>query len=271
MDFRIDTTLPATNAELWTLFFDVQRVATLIPGCEDVVELEPLKEFSALMKRKIGPFRLEVPARIFVESHTLERQVVLSAAGVDRVTGTTIDMRLRVDLDTQPAATEPTCRLAVDASLHVGGRLASLGYPIVRKHAEDLFAEFEQRLRAELRGIGRDQALEIDGSQVPQAITLAGAGQMQAPSPASSDHASAADLARPQRPGPPPGSPGTRPRAAARQRRVELVLVWPRVGYCLAVALAVAHGAAAFGQSPWWWVVAPVLGVAAGLGRREED
>jgi carbon monoxide dehydrogenase subunit G len=274
MDFRIDATLPATNAELWTLFFDVQRVATLIPGCEDVIELEPLKEFSALMKRKIGPFRLEVPARIVVESHTLERQVVLSAAGVDRVTGTTVDMRLRVDLETQPAAAEPTCRLAVEAILQVGGRLASLGYPIVRKHAEDLFAEFEQRLRAELRGVGVQPALEIDESEASQAITLAGAGHMQAPSPASSDHASAASLARPGRASLPPrspGSPGTRPQAAARRPRVELVLVWPRVGYCLAVALAVAHAAAAFGQSPWWWVAAPVLGVAAGLGRREAD
>jgi carbon monoxide dehydrogenase subunit G len=273
MDFRIDATLPATNAELWTLFFDVQRVAALIPGCEDVVELEPLKEFSALMKRKIGPFRLEVPARIVVDSHAPERQVVLRAEGVDRVTGTTIDMRLRVDLEAQPAASEPACRLAVEASLQVGGRLASLGYPIVRKHAEDLFAEFEQRLRAELRGVGVEPAPGLGGSEASPVGALAAVGLVKASTPASIDRAPATDLAqtgRPERPSPATGSSDTRQQARARRRRVELVLVWPRMGYSLAAALAVAHGAAAFGQSPWWWVVAPVLGVAAGLGRRED-
>ncbi|RYF37119.1 MAG: hypothetical protein EOO21_00205, partial [Comamonadaceae bacterium] len=88
MDFRIDATLPATSAQLWAIFFDVQRVATLIPGCENVVEVTPLSEFSAVMKQKIGPFKLEVPTRIVVESQTPERQVVLVAKGADKYTGT---------------------------------------------------------------------------------------------------------------------------------------------------------------------------------------
>ena len=52
--------------------------------------------------------------------------------------------------------------------------------------------------------------------------------------------------------------------------RIELVLLWPRVGISVAVGVAVAHGAVAFGQSPWWWLAAPLLGVAAGLGRRQD-
>ena len=57
MEFKIDAVLPATAAQLWAIFFDVQRVATLIPGCENVTEVEPLKEFAAVMKQKIGPFQ----------------------------------------------------------------------------------------------------------------------------------------------------------------------------------------------------------------------
>lgn len=270
MEFRIDTTVPATNDELWTLFFDVRRVATLIPGCENVIELEPRKEFSALMKRKIGPFRLEVPARIVVDSQTPRSQVVLSAAGLDRVTGTTIDMRLRVDLEMQPDAAGPACRLAVQANLVVAGRLASLGYPIVKKHAQDLFAEFEQRLRAELRGIDMVPVLAHDGPEAIQVAATVEAGARTAPSPASSESVPAAGLTRPEQSGQAPGLSGIHHPLRARQRRVELVLIWPRTGYSLMVALAVAHGATAFGQSPWWWVVAPVLGVAAGLGRRDD-
>jgi len=56
---------------------------------------------------------------------------------------------------------------------------------------------------------------------------------------------------------------------AAPRDGVELVLLWPRVGITVAVGVAVAHAAVAFGQSPWWWLAAPLLGVAAGLGRRQ--
>ncbi|WP_423460165.1 CoxG family protein [Ottowia sp. VDI28] len=107
MDFKIDATLPATAAQLWAIFFDVQRVAGLIPGCENVTEVEPLKEFSAVMKQKIGPFKLEVPTRIQLESHTLEKHVELSAAGRDKFTGTTIDVRMKVDLEEQGVLARP--------------------------------------------------------------------------------------------------------------------------------------------------------------------
>lgn len=255
MEFRIDAVLPATAAQLWAIFFDVQRVAALIPGCENVTEIRPLEEFSAVMKQKIGPFKLEVPTRITIDTHTVERQVVLLAAGSDRFTGTTLDVRMKVDLEEQPATDGKACRLAVDASMQVAGRLASLGYPIVKKRSEELFGEFERRLRQELSGVRTAQ---------PQALPAG------APLPADEPVPAAAALASAPASVAPAAAPVRSPDAARDPRhRVELVLLWPRVGISLAAGIAVAHGAVAFGQSPWWWVAAPLLGVAAGLGRRE--
>ena len=260
MEFRIDAVLPATAAQLWAIFFDVQRVATLIPGCENVAEVEPLEAFSAVMKQKIGPFRLEVPTRIRLESHTHERQVVLVAAGSDTFTGTTIDVRMKVDLEESGGAAEPQCRLGVEASMQVAGRLASLGYPIVKKRSEDLFAEFERRLRLELAGFDGAQPAPAVAAPAGEAIPSA----KPAPIAATGDHRPQHATARE------PVAAVHAPAAPARPRRVELVLVWPRVGSTLAAGIAVAHGAVAFGQSPSWWLVAPLLGVAAGLGRRED-
>jgi carbon monoxide dehydrogenase subunit G len=291
MDFRIDATLPSTPAALWAIFFDVQRVASLIPGCENVVELKPLEEYSAVMRQKIGPFKLEVPTRIVIESHQVERQVVLSAVGSDRFTGTSLDVRMKVDLEDQGVPGGPACKLAVEASMQVAGRLASLGYPIVKKRSEDLFSEFERRLRAELAGIGGAAGTVPAASGAGAGTDLASAptaAKGAASSPASEaargfavEHASGAAAA--------PGArlaaaPAYEPAAAPAHthahgalmhaprptRGTELVLLWPRVGISLAVAIAVAHGAVAFGQSPWWWLAAPLLGVAAGLGRRED-
>ncbi|MBN9429691.1 MAG: hypothetical protein J0H09_24620 [Burkholderiales bacterium] len=281
MDFRIDAVLPASAAQLWAIFFDVQRVATLIPGCENVVEVEPLRRFSAVMKQKIGPFKLEVPTRIEIESHVPQQQVVLVAVGSDKFTGTTIDVRMKVDLAEQRTNGDVACQLGVDASMQVAGRLASLGYPIVKKRSEELFAEFERRLRAQLAEVG-GRGAEGHAAAAGSAGSAAVGGVVTLPQAAAQPVGQAATGTALQPPQPQSQSqPQASPPAAAhsyspvhapapRRRRVELVLLWPRVGISVAVGVAVAHGAVAFGQSPWWWVIAPLLGVAAGLGQRED-
>jgi carbon monoxide dehydrogenase subunit G len=149
VNFRIDVELPAPADAVWRVFFDVRRVAALIPGCENVVETEPLSAYSALMKQKIGPFKLEVPTTIAVEEREAPRRVRVRATGRDKLTGTTLDVLLAVALDAAPGG---GTRLGVDSTLQVAGRLATLGYPVVKKKSEELFAEFEKRLRAELGG-----------------------------------------------------------------------------------------------------------------------
>lgn len=147
MNFSIDALLPVQAERIWLVFFDIGRIAALIPGCENVVETSPLATYSAVMKQKIGPFRIDVPTQITVEEREEPRRVRLRAIGRDRITGTTLDVLLSVVLADAP---EGGTRLGVEAGLQVAGRLASLGYPVVKKKSEELFVEFEKRLRAEL-------------------------------------------------------------------------------------------------------------------------
>lgn len=147
MNFRIDAVLPVEAARVWEVFFAVHRIATLIPGCENVEEKLPLVEYAAVMKQKIGPFKLEVPTKIVVEARDEPRHVRIRATGRDKFTATTLDVLIDVVLEALP---DGGTRLAVDSTLQVAGRLASLGYPVVKSKSEALFAEFDRRLRAEL-------------------------------------------------------------------------------------------------------------------------
>ncbi len=147
MNFHMDLALPAPREAIWPIFFDVARIARLIPGCEQVEEIEPLALYSAVMKQKIGPFKLEVPTEVRVEAVLAPERVRSRAKGRDKFTGTTLDVLLDVVL---AKAENDSTRLTVDSTLQVAGRLAALGYPIVKKKTEEIFIEFEKRLRAEL-------------------------------------------------------------------------------------------------------------------------
>lgn len=155
VDFRIDSVVSATPAEVWTVCFDIRRVARLIPGCENVEEKRAFEEYTALMKHKIGPFRLEVPTQIQVEKLVVEKCVQLRATGRDKYTGTTLEVSLDVNMEAygSPALERPQCRLDVAAKMQVNGRLASLGFSVIKKKSEEVFAEFEKRLKAELEAI----------------------------------------------------------------------------------------------------------------------
>src|SRR5690606_18208821 len=79
MEFKINAVLPSAAEKLWEIFFDVSRVAGLIPGVENVVEVEPMSSYTATMKQKIGPFKFEVPTQIAVEELEQPRLVKVRA------------------------------------------------------------------------------------------------------------------------------------------------------------------------------------------------
>jgi uncharacterized protein len=147
VNFRIDAVFPAIAANIWPVFFDLPRMATLIPGCENVTVQTPLVSYTAVMNQKIGPFKMSVPTQIAVEQMREPTHVKVRAAGRDKYTGTTLNVLLSVDLEAIP---EGGTRLGIDSEIQIAGRLASLGFPVVKKKSEELFAEFERRLRAEL-------------------------------------------------------------------------------------------------------------------------
>jgi uncharacterized protein len=149
MDFRMEAELPNAPAQVWLVMLDIGRIAACIPGCEQFEEREKLKLYSAVMKQKIGPFRLEVPSEIVVEDYGEPDFVRARAFGKDKITGTTLD----VVFDVRLAPSDAGSRLSVNATLQVAGRLASLGYAIIKKKAEENFAQFEVRFRRELETI----------------------------------------------------------------------------------------------------------------------
>lgn len=147
MDFRMEADLPFAPNRLWPIMLDIREMAGCIPGIESIEEKERLKAYSALMKQKIGPFKLEVPAEIVVEDFRELEFVIAQATGKDKFTGTTLRVNFNLRLEALEAE---LTRLAVQADLQIAGRLASLGHSMIKKKAQENFAEFEANFRKRL-------------------------------------------------------------------------------------------------------------------------
>ncbi|WP_246664477.1 SRPBCC domain-containing protein [Tardiphaga sp. P9-11] len=135
--------VPATPAELWSTLLDVPRISSCIPGCDNVEEIERLATYKATVKQKIGPFKIEVPADIVVESITEPSHVRTRATGRDKFTGT----RLAVVLDVTVTPQDAGSTFAVEAKVDVQGRLASMGFGVIKRRVDQNFEEFEKKLK----------------------------------------------------------------------------------------------------------------------------
>ncbi|WP_312001515.1 molybdopterin cofactor-binding domain-containing protein [Bradyrhizobium altum] len=144
MEFNMSMMVPATPGDLWKTLIDVPSISSCIPGCENVEEIAPLESYKAMVKQKIGPFKVEVPAEIVVESVTEPSHVRTRATGRDKFTGT----RLAVILDVSVIPEDLGSKLTVDAKVDIQGRLASMGLGVIKRRVDQNFEEFETRLKS---------------------------------------------------------------------------------------------------------------------------
>lgn len=144
MEFKMSMVVPATPEDIWKTLIDVPSISSCIPGCENVEEIARLESYKATVKQKIGPFKVEVPAEILVESVTEPSHVRTRAAGRDKFTGT----RLAVILDVSVIPEGSGSKLTVDAKVDIQGRLATMGLGVIKRRVDQNFEEFETRLKS---------------------------------------------------------------------------------------------------------------------------
>ena len=154
VNFSQTLTVAATRQDAWNLLRDAKRLADLIPSIENIVpvamdgggdpEAGLPEKYLAHVVERVGPFRLSLNLEIriveAVESSLLHAELTgADGRGQNRLSGT-----LRAQFkETTPAAT----LLSMDSSVEVTGALATLGAAPIRRRANELFAQFTERLQ----------------------------------------------------------------------------------------------------------------------------
>lgn len=149
MKFESQTSVKCSKQALWSLLFDVTRVAALIPGCSDVEEIEPLKQYRALIRQKVGPFKFEMPCEIAVDEYQEMERVGITASGKDKKTATSALVQLIMNLTDANDAVN----IDIDADIQISGKLATLGFPVVKKKCAEIFKEFDANLHQALESV----------------------------------------------------------------------------------------------------------------------
>lgn len=132
--------------EAWALLRDFPDLATCIPNVDGLREIEPDRRYSATISDKIGPFRVTVPVQIAIESIEPPRRIVAAISGNDAKGQARIKGHLEATVDTGHEGTH----LVIATRIDVLGKLAALGAAPMRRRADQIFAEFIDRVSARL-------------------------------------------------------------------------------------------------------------------------
>ena len=145
-------TLATTQQDAWNLLRDTKRLAALIPSVESVTPVDVEKHVARIVER-VGPFRLSLKLEVTivqaVEPSLL--QAALSGAdshGQNRLSGT-------ICAELKKASSAGTL-LSMDSRVEVTGKLATLGAAPIRRRANELFAQFAERLQGQFSTAGRE-------------------------------------------------------------------------------------------------------------------
>ena len=135
--------VPADRGTTWALVMDIPRVATCVPGIENVT-VEEADRFQAVMKVRVGPISLHLAWTIQVlerDEDKGEAHFLVEAS--DRRVGGAVRTNITMQLDAQA---DNQTELLIVSDTNFMGRLGELGQPIIRRKANTTMQDFARNL-----------------------------------------------------------------------------------------------------------------------------
>lgn len=145
--FARELTVRTDPDRTWAVLTDVERLTGWVGIVHDVVELNRLEKYTAVLQDRVGPFKLRADLDITAHVVTDGREIELSASGRDRAVDSRIAVQTRLTLSDLGDG-----RTAIRTSgvYQVTGRVASMGGGVIRKKADRILEDFFSNAAREL-------------------------------------------------------------------------------------------------------------------------
>ncbi len=142
MELSDSFTVESPASKVWELLWDFPRLASCMPGCEEVEALDE-SNFKARVKQSVGPFRVEMDINFTIQEATPEERILVTGSGGDR-RGNSLKIN-RAMLEMAPVSPKET-QISYSIDFTLFGKLATLGYPMVKRKSRDVAIEFTRRI-----------------------------------------------------------------------------------------------------------------------------
>lgn len=152
-------TVDAPQERTAEFFFDIERVASCIPGVEGVAEVEPGR-YEATLGVRLGPIRAAFKGSIALDDSEAPKRLTAEGEGRDRATGSSARVTFTADLsEDSPGVT--TVRAVADVAIR--GKLSQFGTGVMRAAAGEIVQEFAACANATLAAASPETPSEGPG------------------------------------------------------------------------------------------------------------
>ena len=148
MNFENSIDIGVARDTVWDFLWDVDRLISCVPGCEEAATVEAGKLYNARMVARVGPFKVTFPIKIEVLENEPKQRIKARASGSDNKIGS----HLKVELDVSVEEKGEVTQLSFVASVDVLGKLATLGHSIIKRKADNDMVKFAEAVKKELEG-----------------------------------------------------------------------------------------------------------------------
>jgi carbon monoxide dehydrogenase subunit G len=146
-EFDFDQTVQVNGSpdEVWSLITDVPRLVGWISVLEDARTVEELAHYTAVVRDKVGMFKLRADLDIRVAEKVERERIVVRAEGEDRQVGSRIVIDATV---TMTPGTDQT-DVRVGGRYSISGSAATLGSSTIQRKGDKVIKEFFQHLSSD--------------------------------------------------------------------------------------------------------------------------
>lgn len=131
-------TLQAGRERAAALLTDIERVATCVPGVENVVMTEP-NTYEAVLRTQIGPIKSSFAGSVHVDPSGAPVRLSASAQGKDRSTQSMAKVGFSATLE---EIGDNTTRVDAEADVSIRGRLGQFGTGVIQATATQMLNDF---------------------------------------------------------------------------------------------------------------------------------
>ena len=144
--------MQAGRERVAALLTDIERVATCVPGVENVEMVEP-NTYEAVLRMQIGPIKSSFAGSVQVDPSEAPARLAANAQGKDRSTQSMAKVRFAANLE---EIADGTTRVDAEADVSIRGRLGQFGTGVIQATATQMLNDFascaNSVLRAEFNG-----------------------------------------------------------------------------------------------------------------------